>query len=109
MSKKCWPSAASSSLTKPSAHGASSSARPMQTTYDGDFRGLAISGTSTKCSSRLTEAFITLWRAVDQDGEVLDLMVQSRRDKRTAKKFFRKLLKGLGDMSHSASLTLTFA
>src|SRR6266545_2414743 len=37
-----------------------------------------------------------LWRAVDQDGEVLDIMVQSRRDKRAAKKFFRKLLKGLG-------------
>lgn len=36
-----------------------------------------------------------LWRAVDQDGEVLDIMVQSRRDKRDAKKFFRKLLKGL--------------
>ena len=36
-----------------------------------------------------------LWRAVDQDGDVLDIMVQSRRDKRAAKKFFRKLLKGL--------------
>ena len=36
-----------------------------------------------------------LWRAVDQDGEVLDILVQSRRDKKTAKKFFRKLLKGL--------------
>src|SRR5712692_5749519 len=36
-----------------------------------------------------------LWRAVDQDGEVLDILVQPRRDKRAAKKFFRKLLKGL--------------
>jgi hypothetical protein len=36
-----------------------------------------------------------LWRAVDQDGDVLDIMVQSRRDKKAAKKFFRKLLKGL--------------
>ena len=36
-----------------------------------------------------------LWRAVDQDGEVLDILVQSRRDKKAAKKFFRKLLKGL--------------
>src|SRR6267142_1050600 len=36
-----------------------------------------------------------LWRAVDQDGDVLDILVQSRRDKRAAKKFFRKLLKGL--------------
>jgi putative transposase len=36
-----------------------------------------------------------LWRAVDQDGEVLDILVQSRRNKRAAKKFFRKLLKVL--------------
>jgi putative transposase len=33
-----------------------------------------------------------LWRAVDQDGDVLDILVQSKRDKRAAKKFFRKLL-----------------
>jgi putative transposase len=36
-----------------------------------------------------------LWRAVDQDGHVLDILVQRPRDKRAAKKFFRKLLKGL--------------
>ncbi len=35
-----------------------------------------------------------LWRAVDQDGNVLDILVQSRRTKAAAKKFFRKLLKG---------------
>jgi putative transposase len=35
-----------------------------------------------------------LWRAVDQDGTVLDILVQRRRDKHTAKKFFHKLLKG---------------
>jgi hypothetical protein len=32
---------------------------------------------------------------VEQDGNVLDILVQRRRDKRAAKKFFRKLLKGL--------------
>jgi putative transposase len=36
-----------------------------------------------------------LWRAVDQEGEVLDILVQPRRDKRAAMKFSRKLLKGL--------------
>jgi putative transposase len=36
-----------------------------------------------------------LWRAVDQDGDVLDILVQGRRDKKAAKKFFRKLLKRL--------------
>jgi len=67
----------------------------MPTTYDGDLRGLAISGTSTKCSSKINGRIHYLWRAVDQDGEVLDMMVQSRRDKRVAKKSFRKLLKRL--------------
>ena len=50
----------------------------------------------------LDEVFITingvrhyLWRAVDQDGDVLDILVQKRRDKRAAKRFFRKLLKGM--------------
>jgi putative transposase len=36
-----------------------------------------------------------LWRAVDQDADVLDILIQSRRDQKAAKKFFRKLLKGL--------------
>ena len=34
-----------------------------------------------------------LWRAVDQNGIVLDVLVQSRRDKRAAKRLLRKLLK----------------
>ena len=36
-----------------------------------------------------------LWRAVDQDGVVLDILVQPRRDGNAAKGFFRRLLKGL--------------
>jgi putative transposase len=36
-----------------------------------------------------------LWRAVDQDGHTLDVLVQSRRDRQAAKRFFRKLLKGM--------------
>src|SRR5262245_50395794 len=46
----------------------------------------------------LDEVFLTinrkqqyLWRAVDQHGHVLDILVQSRRNKQAAKKFFRKL------------------
>src|SRR5919109_10712 len=35
-----------------------------------------------------------LWRAVDQDGRILDILVQRRRDKQAAQTFFRKLLKG---------------
>ena len=49
----------------------------------------------------LDEVFVTiqgrrhyLWRAVDQDGDVLDILVQSHRDCRAATRFFCKLLKG---------------
>ena len=34
-----------------------------------------------------------LWRAVDQDGDLIDLLVQPRRDGRAARRFFRQLLK----------------
>ena len=37
-----------------------------------------------------------LWRAVDDEGEVLDLLVQRRRDKTAAVTFLRKLLKKQG-------------
>jgi putative transposase len=37
-----------------------------------------------------------LWRAVDDEGEVLDILVQARRDKRSALKLMRKLLKKHG-------------
>jgi putative transposase len=30
-----------------------------------------------------------LWRAVDEDGDVLDILVQSRRNRWAAKRFFR--------------------
>jgi putative transposase len=53
----------------------------------------------------MDEVFLTikgerhyLWRAVDQDGTVLDILVQRRRDKQAAKKFFRKLLKGNNEL-----------
>jgi putative transposase len=36
-----------------------------------------------------------LWRAVGQDGTVLDILVTSRRDAKAATRFFRKLLRGL--------------
>jgi putative transposase len=37
-----------------------------------------------------------LWRAVDSEGEVLDILVQSRRDKAAALRLMRKLLKKQG-------------
>jgi putative transposase len=54
------------------------------------------------CDYNIEEVFLTihgkrayLWRTMDQDDNVLDILVQSRRNKQEAKKFFRKLLKGL--------------
>ena len=53
----------------------------------------------------LDELFVTingrqqyLWRAVDEDGDVLDILVQSRRNRRAAVRFFRKLLKKQGGL-----------
>ena len=37
-----------------------------------------------------------LWRAVDQDGEVVDVFLQARRDGAAAKRFFRRLLRNHG-------------
>ena len=34
-----------------------------------------------------------LWRAVDQDGEVVDVYLQKRRDAKSAKRFFQRFLK----------------
>ena len=36
-----------------------------------------------------------LWRAIDQDGYELDILMQPRRNTKAAIRFFRKLLKGL--------------
>jgi putative transposase len=37
-----------------------------------------------------------LWRAVDQDGDVIDILVQPHRDQRAAERFFRRLLRDQG-------------
>ena len=48
----------------------------------------------------LDEFFVTingerqyLWRVVDQDGDLIDILVQPRRDAQAARRFFRRLLK----------------
>ena len=38
-----------------------------------------------------------LWRAIDQDGEVVDVYLQEKRDGATAKRFFRRLLRSHGE------------
>ncbi len=51
----------------------------------------------------LDEVFVSIngrqlyvWRAVDSEGEVLDILVQPRRDRKAALKLMRKLLKKQG-------------
>src|SRR5919201_3113855 len=46
--------------------------------------------------ARIAGETVYLWRAVDHEGEVLDVLVQRRRDKRAALKLMRKLLKKQG-------------
>ena len=52
----------------------------------------------------IDEVFVTikgkrfyLWRAVDQDGDVIDVHLQPRRDAKAAKRFFARLLKSHGE------------
>jgi putative transposase len=46
-----------------------------------------------------------LWRAVDQHGDVLDILVTSRRDAKATTRLFRKLLRGCGPYRGCWSLT----
>ena len=43
--------------------------------------------------SKINGKLCYLWRAVDQDGEIVDVFVQERRNVRTAKQFFKRILK----------------
>ena len=62
---------------------------------------MAIHSTLTKCSPVCRTIQISgkqhyLWRAVDQDGEVVDVYLQAKRDGAAAKRFFRRLLRSHG-------------
>jgi transposase-like protein len=50
-----------------------------------------------------------LWRAVDHEGEVLDILVQRRRDKRAALRLMRKLLKKRGFVDGNPPFTLALS
>ena len=94
MWKIFWRSGVSPSATKPSDSGV----------------GSLVSNTPGRSGRRqgrlgdtwhLDELFVTiqgqrqyLWRAVDQDGDVIDILVQPHRDQHAAERFFRKLMKG---------------
>jgi putative transposase len=50
---------------------------------------------ATRLFIRIRGELQYLWRAVDQDGVVLDILMQGRRDAGAAKRFFKRLLRGL--------------
>ena len=50
---------------------------------------------------KINGTLVYLWHAVDQDGEVLDILVQKRRSAKAAKRFFRRLLGGLSFVPRS--------
>ena len=94
MWKTCSPNATSRSPTRRVGSGAAPSVTPTPDGSAGDAAGWAW---------HLDELFVSingrqqyLWRAVDEDGDVLDILVQSRRNRRAAVRFFRKLLKKQG-------------
>ena len=51
---------------------------------------------ATRLVVRIAGKRMYLWRAVDDEGEVLDMLVQRRRDSRAALRLMRKLLKKQG-------------
>ena len=94
MSKIYWPNAESACRTKRSAAGAIDSA------YANRLRKRSAPGDDQWF---VDEVFIRvdgqqryLYRAVDQDGQVLDILVQTRRNTKAAARFFRRLLKQQG-------------
>ena len=94
MSKIYWPNAESACRTKRSAAGAIDSA------YANRLRKRSAPGGDQWF---VDEVFIRvdgqqryLYRAVDQDGQVLDILVQTRRNTKAAARFFRRLLKQQG-------------
>ena len=94
MLKTFWQSAGSSSPTRPSDSGVRSFGAKYARTLK---RRQGRLGDTW----HLDELFVTiqgqrqyLWRAVDQDGDIIDILVQPRRDQCAAERFFRRLLKG---------------
>ena len=51
---------------------------------------------ATRLYLKIDGRMVYLWRAVDAEGEVLDVLVQTKRNKRAALKLMRKLLKKYG-------------
>jgi transposase-like protein len=92
MSRSCLPSVASTSPTKAFAVGCSNSDRRSLGACDGAFLDRAIAGISTKWSSGSRASTCICGVRSTTRGEVLEILVQRRRDRSAAVKLMRKLL-----------------
>lgn len=96
MWKTCWLNAVLLYRTNLFVVGVSSSDHVTSAHLKDARDGLAMIGTATRCFVSIEGTQHYLWRAVDQDGDVLDILIQKRRDRQAAERFFRKVLKGQG-------------
>ena len=78
---------------KPSDNGAGNSDPTMPDVLRRNREASVISGRTLRQDLRQQQY---LWRAVDQDGDVIDILLQSRRDQRSAERLLRRLLRGQG-------------
>jgi putative transposase len=90
------PSVGSTSPTRAFAVGCSNSDRRSLGVCGGAVLDRVIAGISTKWSFGSPGKRMYLWRAVDHEGEVLEILVQRRRDRSAAVKLMRKLLRKQG-------------
>jgi putative transposase len=93
-SKNCWQQEALPSVTKPSETGARNSGQRFCKLLKKNRGRLGDTWYLDEVFININGVLHYLWRAVDQDGEEIDILVQKRKDKKAARQSFRKLLKG---------------
>ena len=84
------------SATRPSGCGAGSSGRPSPTGCAGGAPGPGDKWHLDEVQLKINGRKHWLWRAVDQDGLVLDILVQERRNQEAAEPFLRRVVEGEG-------------
>ena len=94
--KRCFWNAVSMFHTKRSADGLRSSGLLSPVDCDADNLSPVISGIWTKSPVTIKGRKFWLWRAVDQNGIVLDEILQSRRNTAAAKRLLARLMKKHG-------------
>ena len=95
MSKICSPNEALVSATKPSDSGVSSLGLGTLRRLKQRHRGYGDTFYIDEVFVKINGKQQYLWRAVDQDGEVVDVYLQARRDGAAAKRFFKRLMQEL--------------